>query len=240
MYQVPRKTLADGTVGYQSPWTNEYVRPDWVFDNHVGRYVAPGTAKHPYPAYGVYREDLNGWYVPNYYFYIGTRANYVALDCVYTNIPRPVGEDWVYDRGSGVWAKPGQDYIDGVWWKSDDPNKPEKVLTLADLGLALTISNLGCGTYNMYGFNFSGRYKPAEAIRAISAALNPYRSGTTGIILAVLNPDQNPRYKPILEACGFVLLSTYTNYAHDHNNYLYGFLCMDHKPIIKEKGRAFG
>jgi hypothetical protein len=139
----------------------------------------------------------------------------------------------------GWWEKPDHTWINGKFWHVDDPNKPTKALKLNEVGLSLRESTLGCGTKHLFGFTFDTTDTKAVALM-FETELKYYRQNVTGIILSVLNPSQNPRYGPILLAAGFELLSTHTNYMHNHLNYLYGFKCMDHPAIVEEKERAFG
>lgn len=152
---------------------------------------------------------------------------------------------WFYEPVHGRWNGPentSHRYLNEsnhVFTNRKYWHVPAVVMRFKDVGLQLRESSLGCGTKQLYDFKFDTSDTKAVA-DMFELELKPYRQGITGIILAVLNPTQNPVYGPILLAAGFELLSKHTNYMHNHPNYLYGFKCMDNKATIDEKERAFG
>jgi len=208
-------------------------------DDGIWFYVPyPGSWRRPRDAVYYYDAEADELYNRSYAFWAALGEMYHDVAKYEPKLERwwPVG--YVYDT-RGYWNKPNHVFINKKYWHVDDPNKPTKVMRFKDVGLNLRESSLGCGTKQLYNFEFDTTDTKAVAAM-FESQLKPYRQGRTGIILAVLNPTQNPKYGPILLAAGFELLSTHTNYMHNHPNYLYGFKCMDNKAIIDEKERAFG
>lgn len=188
-----------------------------------------------------YDEESDVVKIASYPFNVGHRA-VVSGPAIYRpELYRyePVG--FVRDPRTGFYTKPDHIYVDGIFWHKDDPNMPKPAPTWNKVGLNLCDHlALGCGTKLLTDFNFSVEDRGA-ILQMFKNELRPYSGRVTGIILVVLNPDQDDKYGSILVESGFVLLSAHTNYVHDHDNFLYGFRCMDHKPEpVVEKVRAFG
>jgi hypothetical protein len=184
-----------------------------------------------------YDSENDALYNRKYSFWAGLGEMYLDLARYDTTLLQWMPVGYVYDT-EGYWNKPDHVFLKGKYWHIDDPNKPRKELWFKDVNLILRESSLGCGTKQLYNFYFDA--SDEAIVDMFNRELDQYCQARTGIILAVLNPAQNPTYGPILLAAGFELLSEHTNYMHNHPNYLYGFKCMNHKAVINEKGRAFG
>jgi len=114
--------------------------------------------------------------------------------------------------------------------------------TFNQVGLRSTGFAQCCGASIIH--NFYPEYAqatPEELGVALRDHVNGHRR-STGMLLVVFNETQNRRFEKIILDCGFKLLTRHTNYNHGsaHWNYLYGFVCEDHKTPVREVAKAFG
>lgn len=139
---------------------------------------------------------------------------------------------WMYHDKSGKWYREGIDPV---------PKVPYK---FTDFGLNFATYQSCCGMMILYGFrNNPEKGKREEIIKDLRDEMfTRYGGKGTGMVQAVLNPTQHPHWDEILIGIGFKLLSKHPNYVHgpNHYNWLYAWVCEEHKTPVKEEKRAFG
>jgi len=182
------------------------------------------------------------WYDDEYCYQVHQgvikRAAHVGR---YSNIWHKADEVW-YDQyrmfgpPDSVWSNDHD-----RWFHKDEPIPPIAP-TFAQLGLTIQSYPSCCGARVLVGWyeGVGGKWSKDDWIAGINKELNQYRGKTTGMIQVVLNPTQNPKYKDILLAVGFDEVAQYTNYAHNHPNYLYIWFCDKNSEQVIEKKRSFG
>lgn len=139
-------------------------------------------------------------------------------------------EPWEYHHLSNKWFRRGID------------PEPKIPATMQTLGLSFSAFPSCCGAQVLVGFNRDPKqYGISEVIECIQRAMEPFEGRTTGIVMAICSPQQNPMWQDVLEKVGFKLVSKHPNYNHGatHYNWLYHWVCRDHKKAVKEKQRSF-
>jgi len=186
-----------------------------------------------------------------------TPSVHLLADAVSTGGPYiPDGYEVIQGRFGRLYKLPGKTYLKGEWVDDSDPRILAQPCTWQDLGVRFNgeVTGLGCGTKTITGFSFnvfptqeaaSKAGQPKMSFDKIRQTflneLAPYRGRQTGIVLALLNPTQEPVYGELLRSVGFKLLSKHNNFNHgnNHPNYLYGWCCDENRDEVKETEKKF-
>ena len=142
-------------------------------------------------------------------------------------------EPWTWHPEAQEWYRHGIDPV------------PKVKLTLAALGLTIYDYPRCCGgkVLGNFGIGVPKKYKHEDIVEGLREIMQTtYGGHGTGMVQAVLNPGQHPEWDKILQDVGFELTSKHPNYVHGahHYNWLYMWVCEDHKTAVKETKRAFG
>ena len=230
----PMKPLPKKHVEPEEEIINGFrVRGDRVWRPDIGRWQ-DRNANHAHGDYSWNEENQRFEIIVNLSVAPGEAhpfTYYLRADAVVAGVDNPI-------YNAGYYTLPGKAWAKGKFWDLNDPNRPKALKTWRQLGLSYAATNLGCGTQALYGYHFKVD-DVDELIESFKAELKNL-GFSTGVILSVLNPTQNPVYSPILLGSGFELVCEYNNFAHgnSHKNYLYAFRFETLK--VKEKSRAFG